>query len=106
MFTYMFDTHVFAKSCSFDHDTLQRIARDAFANELHETFAKEMQNRLHTFAIEQYLLKSSWRNHLARAITWRDDDHQGAPASSKAGDGRDRAQVFAEPTSSALRLES
>ena len=60
---------VFAKSCSFDHDTLQRIARDAFANELHKTFAKELQNRLHTFAIEQYLLKSSWRNHLARAIT-------------------------------------
>ena len=60
---------VFAKFCSFDHDALQRIARDAFANELHKTFAKELQNRLHTFAIEQYLLKSNWRNHLARAIT-------------------------------------
>ena len=93
MFTYMFDTHVFAKSCSFDHDTLQRIARDAFANELHETFAKELQNRLHTFAIEQYLLKSS-RVTIARAITCkRDGNNQGACSGSKEGDGCDRAQI-------------
>ena len=99
---------VFAKFCSFDHDTLQRIARDAFANELHKTFAKELQNRLHTFAIEQYLLKSSWRNHLTCVCNHLRGygHHHGTRATSQASDGRDRAQVFAEPISSALRLES